>query len=174
MHWSQRRLIPTSWRRRTVKSRWRPWDVRRRRLIITLYECTTSLGRQTTTSDYYVCKTSLGRRTTTSDHYVCTTSLGRRTMTSDHYVCMTSLGRQMTTSDVTSVVCTTSLGRQRRHEARELAATRQESDKGQYNASDSLLCRSCWKIKLVARYSRPSAVFLKFRWIKNICWWYSN
>ena len=54
------------------------------------YVCTTSLGRQRTTSDHYVCRTSLGRRTTTSDHYACTTSLGRRTTTSDNYVCTTS------------------------------------------------------------------------------------
>jgi len=45
-------------------------------------------------SDYYDCTTCLGRQTTTSDHYVCTTSLGRQTTTSDHYVCTTSLGRQ--------------------------------------------------------------------------------
>ena len=43
------------------------------------YVCTTSLGRQRTTSDYYVCTTSLGRQRTTSDHYACTTSLGRQT-----------------------------------------------------------------------------------------------
>jgi len=47
MPWSQRRLIQMSWRRRTVNSRRRPWDVRRRRLLLT------SVRRLTTWDDEF-------------------------------------------------------------------------------------------------------------------------
>ena len=123
MNWSQRRLIPTSWRRRTVNSRWR--QLGRRTTTSDHYVCTTSLRRQTTASDHYIdhsflppdaiyCTVGLLSRPLQEilrrdDHYVCTTSLGRQRTTSDHYVCTTSLGRRTTTSD--HCVCTTSLGR---------------------------------------------------------------